>query len=315
MPPAFDKLPQEVASCLHSLFTERRAELVDRATDWVYQTAFDLKGTRPKDETRKLTDKLADCYADLFSQNDDGPLGRFVEFATAYRADSEFRVSTLLRGFGSIRTAAAELIAPPQFDAATAFATLRVLDDAYGMVVFQVGDQYVEKLNATILQRRRELEENLERVAADRKREHAAALAEIARQRVLLNQVSLPIITVLSGVLVVPLIGELQNDRSEELMSRFLDAIVEHKTHTAILDLTGLSAVSELAARSILQTARAISLLGTRVLLVGITAHTAVALSQHVSEQALPPCFPTLADGLRRALATKGLAILPRSRS
>lgn len=298
-----------VRQFLADYLREHRSTVIETATDWVVSQSRDLRGSRPREETRKLVDGVVRWNEALILRSDGVPLAEFIGFVTAYRAASEFHISTLLRGFCSFRAAIAELLAPPQVDAALAFRALRLVDDAYLTAIFQMGDEYVGKLNRTIVERRQQLEEDLARVAAEHQREHRQAMELIHRQQDLLHKVSLPVISVFQGVLVVPLIGELSTERADELIHRLLDAIVANRAHVAILDLTGLPVVSELAARAILRAAKAIGLIGAKVMLVGISASTAPALAEQCAGEALPASFATLADGLRVALSEQGFTV------
>lgn len=294
---------------LSDYLRERREEVIERATDWVVAQSKDLGGKRPREETRKLVDGVVRWNEALILRSDAVPLAEFIGFVTAYRAASEFQISTLLRGFCSFRAAMAELLAPPQVDPTQAFLALRVIDDAYLTAIFQMGDEYVAKLNRTIVERRQQLEADLARVAEQHQREYQDAMAMIHRQQDLLHKVSLPVITVFQGVLVVPVIGELSSERADDLIHRLLDAIVANRARVAILDLTGLPTVSEQAAQSLVKAARAIRLIGAKVLLVGISAATAATLATHSFEEELPQSFATLADGLRVALGEQGFTV------
>jgi rsbT co-antagonist protein RsbR len=245
----------------------------------------------------------------LILRADSVPLAEFIGFVTAYRASSEFHISTLLRGFCSFRAAMAELLSPPNVEPQLAFSCLRVVDDAYLTAIFQMGDEYVDKLNRTITERRAQLEADLQRVAAEREREFQEAMTVIQKQRSLLHEVSLPVISVFQGVLVMPLIGELSAERADELIHRLLTSIVEHRAKVAILDLTGLPQIDEMAAESLLKTSRAIRLIGSSVMLVGLSPALAIELSRRSQHTALPPCHATLAEGLRMALRTQGYEV------
>lgn len=298
-----------VRQFLADYLREHRSSVIETATSWVVAQALDLRGNRPREETRKLVEGVVRWNEALILRSDGVPLAEFIGFVTAYRAASEFHISTLLRGFCSFRAAIAELLAPPQVDAELAFRALRLVDDAYLTAIFQMGDEYVGKLNRTILERRQQLEDDLARVAAEHQREHQLAMDVIHRQQDLLHKVSLPVITVFQGVLVVPLIGELSTERAEDLIRRLLEAIVANRAHVAILDLTGLPSVSELAARALMKAAMAIGLIGAKVMLVGISAAIAAALAQQCADDALPASFATLADGLRVALRDQGFTV------
>lgn len=284
-------------------------EVIERATDWVIAQARDLQGQRPREETRRLVEGVVRWNEALILRADSVPLAEFIGFVTAYRASSEFHISTLLRGFCSFRAAMAELLSPPNVEPQLAFSCLRVVDDAYLTAIFQMGDEYVDKLNRTITERRAQLEADLQRVAAEREREFQEAMTVIQKQRSLLHEVSLPVISVFQGVLVMPLIGELSAERADELIHRLLTSIVEHRAKVAILDLTGLPQIDEMAAESLLKTSRAIRLIGSSVMLVGLSPALAIELSRRSQHTALPPCHATLAEGLRMALRTQGYEV------
>ncbi len=302
-------MSEPVLQFLAVFLRDHRVAVIERATDWVIEQARDLQGERPREETRRLVEGVVRWNEALILRADAVPLAEFIGFVTAYRASSEFHISTLLRGFCSFRAAMADMLAPPSVEPLLAFSCLRVVDDAYLTAIFQMGDEYVDKLNRTILERRAQLEADLERVAAEREREFQEAMAIIQKQRLLLHEVSLPVISVFQGVLVMPVIGELSAERATELIPRLLSAIVEHRAQVAILDLTGLPQLDATAAESLLKTARAIRLIGASVMLVGLSPSLASELSQQRQHDELPASYATLADGLRRALQAQGFEV------
>ncbi|MFO0620133.1 MAG: STAS domain-containing protein [Polyangia bacterium] len=302
-------MSDSVLQFLAVFLQDHHQEVIERATDWVIAQARDLQGQRPREETRRLVEGVVRWNEALILRADSVPLAEFIGFVTAYRASSEFHISTLLRGFCSFRAAMAELLSPPNVEPQLAFSCLRVVDDAYLTAIFQMGDEYVDKLNRTITERRAQLEADLQRVAAEREREFQEAMTVIQKQRSLLHEVSLPVISVFQGVLVMPLIGELSAERADELIHRLLTSIVEHRAKVAILDLTGLPQIDEMAAESLLKTSRAIRLIGSSVMLVGLSPALAIELSRRSQHTALPPCHATLAEGLRMALRTQGYEV------
>lgn len=302
-------MSDSVLQFLAVFLQDHHREVIERATDWVIAQARDLQGQRPREETRRLVEGVVRWNEALILRADSVPLAEFIGFVTAYRASSEFHISTLLRGFCSFRAAMAELLSPPNVEPQLAFSCLRVVDDAYLTAIFQMGDEYVDKLNRTITDRRAQLEADLQRVAAEREREFQEAMTVIQKQRSLLHEVSLPVISVFQGVLVMPLIGELSAERADELIHRLLTSIVEHRAKVAILDLTGLPQIDEMAAETLLKTSRAIRLIGSSVMLVGLSPALAIELSRRSQHTALPPCHATLAEGLRMALRTQGYEV------
>jgi ABC-type transporter Mla MlaB component len=74
----------------------------------------------------------------------------------------------------------------------------------------------------------------------------------------------------LPGVLLVPLIGAIDSQRAQQIISTILTAIGEHRSQTILLDVTGVRVVDTQVASSLIQTAQAATLLGARVVMVGI---------------------------------------------
>ena len=297
-------MSQEVRQFLAGFLRQHRAEIVDLATDWVIAQAKDLKGQRPRAETHRLVDGVVTWNEALILAHDDGPLGQFVSFVTTYRASSEFHISTLLRGFASFRAAMANLL--EKVEPGLAFACLRIVDDAYLTAIFHMGDKYVAKLNHTLIERRQQLEQEIERLAEQRRREFQEAVGVINGQRELLLKVSLPIISVFQHVLVVPLIGELSAERASELTMRLLEAIVAHRAKLAILDITGLPALDQTSATMLFKLGRAVELLGAVAMLVGISPSAAAEMVRLGQEPLAIKTFSSLADGLIEALRLQG---------
>ncbi len=79
-----------------------------------------------------------------------------------------------------------------------------------------------------------------------------------------------PIIPVLEGVVVVPLIGKYDEDRSEELVVKTLKNLPTHKANYLILDLTGLDKdISQHTVSLIDKIGSAASLIGSKTILRG----------------------------------------------
>jgi rsbT co-antagonist protein RsbR len=94
------------------------------------------------------------------------------------------------------------------------------------------------------------------------------------------QQLSFPVLPVLDGVLVLPLIGSLDYARLSEAGKRFCDAIVRERARVAIIDITGVLGLDREGARELMRIAHATSLLGCRPMMVGITPAAAEELAQ-----------------------------------
>lgn len=100
-------------------------------------------------------------------------------------------------------------------------------------------------------------------------------------QEVLLAELSTPILRISEETIVVPLIGAIDSGRAQRVVESLLEAVAAQRSDVVILDITGVPLVDTQVANVLLQCARAVRLLGTRLVLTGIrpdVAQTIVAL-------------------------------------
>lgn len=123
----------------------------------------------------------------------------------------------------------------------------------------------------------------LEQLHAQSVRESDAALRKqmqaVAQKQEAIMALATPVIQVWDGVLVLPLIGVLDDERVAQLTSHLLGQVQERRAHHVILDLTGISTLDEQSARRLLKVVQALALLGAKVLLCGLRAEVAMTLS------------------------------------
>lgn len=104
-------------------------------------------------------------------------------------------------------------------------------------------------------------------------------LALIEQQHQQILDLSAPVLDVWDGVLAVPLIGALDQTRAYTVSERMLEAVVQHRARTVLLDLTGAARMDAQAAQVVLRLVRAVRLLGARALLTGLSAEAARVLT------------------------------------
>lgn len=97
---------------------------------------------------------------------------------------------------------------------------------------------------------------------------------KIAEQRAL----SIPIAPVHAGVLVVPLVGVLDSFRAQLLIEKLLAELTQSRAHVALLDISGVPSFDVEVASHLVQVARACRLLGTELVLVGLSPEIARVL-------------------------------------
>jgi anti-anti-sigma regulatory factor len=108
-----------------------------------------------------------------------------------------------------------------------------------------------------------------------------AQLDVIARQQAEILRLSAPVLELWDGVLVVPMVGTLDEARSADVTARLLDAVGSKQAWCVVLDLTGVDAIETDDARHLLHMIRALGLMGARPVVTGIrpaVAQTLVAL-------------------------------------
>jgi anti-anti-sigma regulatory factor len=129
--------------------------------------------------------------------------------------------------------------------------------------------------------------EELEQNVAERTRELQEALRRQEELTSTIRHMSTPVLPVLKGMLVVPLVGVLDDDRMRQMQAILLQAVVNYHANTAILDITGMPIIDESVARSLVETVQQVGLLGARCLIVGVSpdvAQSLVALGDHLGQ-------------------------------
>lgn len=194
-----------------------------------------------------------------------------------------------------------------EVDAAVGGLLARLREAARGL---RKAGQRVRKLEADLHEMEEAARRAEEQVAALRNIQKASSREadELLRQKAaLLEQkeqallaMSTPVIAVWEGVLVLPLIGVLDDERARTMALRLLDEVVAARCRSAIIDLTGVPELDAGTARHLLRVASATRLLGARVLLCGMrpeVAHELAALGDLGREI---PSTQTLRDALVR---------------
>ncbi len=121
-------------------------------------------------------------------------------------------------------------------------------------------------------------------------------------QRTALSELSTPVMPLADGVIALPLVGTIDNDRADAIMQALLDGISTHGPHTAIIDITGVPAVDSHVASVLFRAANGARLLGTKVIITGIHPDVAQALVALEIDWSSVETLATLRDGVAQAL-------------
>jgi rsbT co-antagonist protein RsbR len=130
----------------------------------------------------------------------------------------------------------------------------------------------------------------------------AAREAIIAEQSEQLLELSTPVVKLWEGIVAVPLVGTLDSARTQVVMEKLLNTLVDTGSEHAIIDITGVPAVDTQVAQHLLKTVVAARLMGAECTISGIRpqiAQTIVALGIEFGDIRTRA---TLADALVDAL-------------
>jgi rsbT co-antagonist protein RsbR len=137
----------------------------------------------------------------------------------------------------------------------------------------------------------------------DRKRaeEERARLQQevIDAQRTRLQELSTPVLEVWDDILVLPVVGSIDAQRSAEMMEHLLETIERKQCRFVILDVTGAPVIDSEVAQQLVKLVTAVEYLGARCVLTGVrsgVAQTLVSLGVSLGPLSM---LRTLKHGLR----------------
>jgi rsbT co-antagonist protein RsbR len=134
----------------------------------------------------------------------------------------------------------------------------------------------------------------------------------ITEQAEQLLELTTPVVKLWEGVVAVPLIGTLDSARTQIVMEKLLQTLVDTGSEHAIIDITGVPAVDTEVAQHLLKTVVAARLMGAECTISGIRpqiAQTIVALGIEFGDI---PTKANLADALLHALRGSGIDVVRR---
>lgn len=100
----------------------------------------------------------------------------------------------------------------------------------------------------------------------------------INKQRSAILELSTPVLPLRDGLLLLPIIGVLDTHRARQLTQVLLHAIRDHRAKIAVMDVTGVPVVDSRVANHLIQTVEAARLMGTHVILTGLSPDVAQTL-------------------------------------
>ncbi|AUX33870.1 MULTISPECIES: substrate-binding domain-containing protein [Sorangium] len=134
------------------------------------------------------------------------------------------------------------------------------------------------------------------KTALERANEQQAAMLQTIRE------LSSPVVPIADGILVMPVIGVMDVERSGRFIESMIRAIDAQRARVVLIDVTGMAVVDASAASQLVQAARAAALLGAEAVLVGVRPEAAQLMVAQGLDVGAMATQANLASGFRYAL-------------
>jgi anti-anti-sigma regulatory factor len=123
---------------------------------------------------------------------------------------------------------------------------------------------------------------------------------------------STPVTKVWENILILPLIGTLDSERTLQIMEQLLIEIRKTGSRYIIMDATGVGTIDSAVAANILKTSSAVKMLGSRMIFTGIKPEIAMTMVHLGIDLQDIITRATLQEGIEYALNAMGFAIVPK---
>jgi len=97
----------------------------------------------------------------------------------------------------------------------------------------------------------------------------------ILEQQEAIRELSTPVLTLMDGLLLLPVVGVIDSHRARQMTDQLLQAIHQYRAKVVVIDITGVAAVDSMVANHLLQAVEAAGLLGAAAIVTGVSAEVA----------------------------------------
>jgi rsbT co-antagonist protein RsbR len=122
---------------------------------------------------------------------------------------------------------------------------------------------------------------HVEQQARDLSEANELMTVQLDQQNKLLELVTTletPVVPLAEGMLLAPIVGHVDTRRAQAFTARLLSEVSTQRARLVVLDIGGVAVMDTAVAKSLLHTVQALRLLGSEVILSGISANVAMAL-------------------------------------
>lgn len=99
-----------------------------------------------------------------------------------------------------------------------------------------------------------------------------------ALQQEAIRELSTPVLPFREGMLLLPIIGQIDSQRARQLTEHLLQSIRANRAKVVVIDITGVATVDSRVANHLVQTVDAARLMGTKVVFSGISPEIALTM-------------------------------------
>jgi len=151
-----------------------------------------------------------------------------------------------------------------------------------------------------------------ERKQAEKAFAQQAAAEAMSRRAQEILDIATPVVQIWDGIILAPLIGSLDSERTQQLMEKLLQGIVDTRSSVALVDITGVPTIDTQTARHLVESISAVRLIGADVILTGVRPAIAQTLVHLGVDLGGVTTRASLSAGLRAALDLVDLKVAPK---
>jgi rsbT co-antagonist protein RsbR len=157
------------------------------------------------------------------------------------------------------------------------FAVLSAMDKWFDSVMSVIGEAYLSAKQDTIMD-----------------------------QQEAIRELSTPVLTLMDGLLLLPIVGVIDSHRARQMTDQLLQAIHQYRAKVVVMDITGVAAVDSMVANHLVQAVEAARLLGATAVVTGVSAEVAQTVVKIGVDLARVRTVGDLRGGLAEAMRLVG---------